>query len=174
MVSKHVVRWRRTRMAAWMRFAAAIALAAPCSVAAQGAEPTEAAVERLVRSFLAAQRDREVAALRRLTAPGYQEVSPIGDVDQREAMIGFYAPAPVKIAPRIEPSEFVIRRIGDTAIATVRLTFALPPPRPGGAMRVTYVAGLHDGHWLLDAVQYTPIRGAAAPSSAPSSAPPAK
>ncbi|QAY76231.1 nuclear transport factor 2 family protein [Sphingosinicella sp. BN140058] len=162
----------RSRWPASRRLMLVCALGASSGLAASthAAPPAEAAdrpgieaeIGLLIRSFIAAQRGRDVATLERLTTPDYLEVSPIGDVDDRTAMQGFYAPENAKSAPRIDVADLVVREFGTAAVGVARLDYVLPPPRSAGAMRATYVAKRSHGTWLLASVQYTPVRAGGA------------
>jgi hypothetical protein len=54
--------------------------------------PDAAAIERLVERFNTARTDFDAAALADTLAPEYQEISPVGDVDDRAKVLGFYRP----------------------------------------------------------------------------------
>jgi hypothetical protein len=55
-------------------------------------DPNTAAIA-VADQFVHAQASYDLDALRRLTAENYVEVSPVGDLDSRDRMLGFYAPA---------------------------------------------------------------------------------
>jgi ketosteroid isomerase-like protein len=139
---------------------ACLALLSPCvPVAAQTAP--DAAVNRTIDAFVAAQRGYDAAALKRLTTPDYVEVSPVGDVDSRDEMLGFYAPDKKRPSPAIGLSEREVRIAGPSAIALAKLTMTVPGP--GGAareiaMRATFTARRVGSLWQLSSAQYTPIR----------------
>ncbi len=118
----------------------------------------------LTREFVAAQRGFDQARLEALLAPDYLEISPLGEVDLREEVIGFYSPeAKAKVAaaagaqlPRIALDEERVRVFGDNAMVTLRESFR----RAGQdrAMRVSFHFRRIDGAWKLQSSQYTPIR----------------
>lgn len=127
---------------------------------AVAAENGEAALTRLVDEFTRAQRDFDQAALRRLTTADYLEISPVGDVDTRDEMIGFYAPDKKRPAPELAVSERSVRRNGDTGMVVAKLRFAVPGPdgtRRDVAMRASFVARRSGEGWKLAGAQYTPI-----------------
>ena len=62
-------------------------------------EDAPAAVAALAGKFLEAQRSFDLPAIRALTAENYVEVSPAGELDDREKMLGFYAPDKKTQAP---------------------------------------------------------------------------
>ena len=80
-----------------------------CASAGLGAQelavtdPAAAPLGDLVRKFTDAQVQRDAAALRALTSEQYIEVSPVGELDPREKMLGFY----VKDASRAAPARTV-------------------------------------------------------------------
>ncbi|SEM78720.1 protein of unknown function [Sphingomonas gellani] len=133
-----------------LRVLAPLALVA--TAPAMAAPGDEAAVSRLTDAFVAAQRGFDQAALARLTAPGYVEISPLGDVDARDRMLGFYAPDKKRDSPPLILTERSVRLYGDTAVETARLAFG------PAAMRATYVAHRQGREWVLISAQFTPIR----------------
>lgn len=141
----------------------AVVAAAFCGTAPVRSQQVEgdAALTRLVDSFTQAQRDYDPAALARLTTPDYVEVSPIGEVDTREEVLGFYAPEKKRPARVLTISEHLVRRDGNDAVVIVKLGFIAPGP--GGtmravAMRASFVARRAGRTWRLAATHYTPVR----------------
>lgn len=121
----------------------------------------DAALIGLVDSFTRAQREYDQPKLAALTTPDYVEVSPIGDVDTRDEMLGFYAPDKKRASPELVISERLERRQGDTAVVLAKLSFTAPGP--GGvartvAMRASFVARRMGRTWRLTAAHYTPLR----------------
>jgi ketosteroid isomerase-like protein len=105
--------------------------------------------------------------LSRLLAPDYREISPVGDVDERDAVIGFYAPANRMAGPSLRVSEIMVHQNGDMAVMSAKLTYAQPraataPPNasapPERSLRAGYTARRYPDGWKLEAIQYTPIR----------------
>jgi ketosteroid isomerase-like protein len=148
-----------------MKFSIAMRVVCPAllslsgPVAAQTAP--DAAVNAAIDAFVAAQRGYDAAALGRLTTDDYVEVSPVGDVDNRDEMLGFYAPDKKRPSPAIALSEREVRMAGSSAIALAKLTMTVPGP--GGAvreiaMRATFTARRAGSVWQLSSAQYTPIR----------------
>ncbi len=121
----------------------------------------DAALASLLDSFTRAQREYDQPKLEALTTPDYAEVSPVGDVDTREEMLGFYTPDKKQPAPKLAISERLVRLQGNVAIILARLSF--DAPGPGGtartvAMRASFVARRTGRTWRLASAQYTPIR----------------
>lgn len=143
-------------------------LAMPCLVLVLGcaaeanAAPDSAtsALIELVQRHAEAQRDFDQAALQALTADSYVEVSPAGEVDSREKMLSFYAPAQKRPAPQLQVDEPVVRVLGDTAVILAKLNYNMGAEGQARsfAMRAGYVAQLKDGKWRLVSAQYTGIR----------------
>lgn len=121
----------------------------------------EDAVQEVVRKYAQAQAAFDVENLKVTTADSFVEVSPAGEVDAREKMLGFYA-APKGPKPELQVDEQSTRLFGDTAVSLARLNFkmALPDGQSRGfAMRASYVAQKTGGVWKLVSAQYTAIRG---------------
>lgn len=141
------------QVAAWMIVGAGM----PTAVAP---DPASATVERLVERFNAARAGYDNVALAATLAPDYQEISPIGDVDDRAKVLGFYRAEDRRPVPVMQSDERSIVLRGTTGVETERLSFTIP--RPDGtsmtrSIRVRYVATkLRDG-WKLVSAQYTPI-----------------
>lgn len=137
-----------------------VVLAVTLLAAAVTTTPDSAAVAQLVDRFNAARAAFAPADLSATLAPDYQEISPIGDVDTREQVLGFYRPEDRKPAPAMQSSERAVVVHGTTAIETERLSFTAQ--RPDGtsatrAIRVRYVALRTSEGWRLVSAQYTPI-----------------
>ncbi len=122
--------------------------------------PDAAAIERLVERFNTARTDFDAAALADTLDPEYQEISPVGDVDDRVKVLGFYRPEDRRPAPPMQGSERQIVVRGATGIETERRTITMT--RPDGttvtrSIRVRYVAMRAPNGWKLVSAQYTPI-----------------
>ncbi len=143
-------------MRATSRMIASVAMLAASPVAAQDRTAQDGAVQALVDRFEDARMRFDPVALAATLAPDYEEVSPIGTVDPRAAVLGFYAPAARRPAPAMTADDTVVRASGDMALVTRRQSFTLP----GGvtrSIRVRYVARRAGGRWQLLSAQYTPI-----------------
>lgn len=121
----------------------------------------DTALIEIVDSFTQAQRNYDPAALTRLPTPDYGEVSPVGDVDTRDEVLGFYVPEKKRAAPALMISERLVRRDGNDAVIVVKLGFVAPGP--GGttrtvAMRASFVARRTGRIWRLATAHYTPLR----------------
>lgn len=153
--------------------AAALGLAALCTSPAAAADapaPSQAATAapadaralvEVIEAAVQAQARFDPAALGALLAEDYVEVSPVGEVDRRDAVLRFYDPANRRPAPQVVVTEPLVRIDGSTAMVIVRLAFSAPAPaaqRPPMLMRATYVLRRVAAGWRIASAQYTPIR----------------
>ena len=131
--------------------------------AAQGVDPSSQPIVTLLRAVLEAQRTFDVSRLDQLLAPDYVEVSPLGEVDERAAVLSFYASdkRPAKAPPSVTLDNVNIRIYGDVAVAVGRVAFQIQdaePSSPLRELRAVYVVRASGGRWQLVSSQYTPIR----------------
>ncbi|HEV7644759.1 MAG TPA: nuclear transport factor 2 family protein [Pyrinomonadaceae bacterium] len=123
---------------------------------------TEAALISVVKQMVDAQSAFDVAALEKITTADYIEISPLGEFDPREKMLGFYKPElkPKNMEIKNDADEFSIRDYGKFAIVIVRLNFLITmdgktaPPR---SMRATYVCRKEKDAWKIASAHYTGI-----------------
>jgi ketosteroid isomerase-like protein len=129
----------------------------------QGKE--DAKLMALVRQMIDAQTSYQPDALNKIFASDYIEISPVGEFDPREKVLGFYKPEmkpdPSKMSATVEATDFSIRSYDKFAIVITRLNFTrivegrtLPPI----SMRATIVCRKEKGEWKIASVQYTGIR----------------
>lgn len=140
------------------------------AVAAAG-DPAEATLVQRANALVAAQLAFDQPALEGLLAADYLEVSPVGDVDTRAEVIGFYsaeAKARADAAPK--PIDAVlddvqVRVDDDAATLIARETIRMPSPEGPRAiaMRVQFQFRLVEGQWRIATTQYTGIRPPAKP-----------
>ena len=101
------------------------------------------------------------AAMIAMMAPDYQEVSPIGEVDPRERVIGFYAADKKVPAPPMTITETNVHVSGGVGTVTMRIAYAVPG-RDGQvqtrALRAGFVARRIGRDWRFAFAQFTPIR----------------
>lgn len=135
----------------------------PALAQAQGKE--DAKLTALVRQMTAAQMNYQPDALDKILTADYIEISPIGEFDPREKVLGFYKPEmkpdPSKMTATVEATDFSIRSYDKFAIVITRLNFTrtvegrtLPPI----SMRATIVCRKEKGEWKIASTQYTGIR----------------
>ncbi|MDR6113763.1 MULTISPECIES: nuclear transport factor 2 family protein [unclassified Sphingomonas] len=141
-------------------------LALGLAVAGIGMTPTasaqEAPLRHLVDRFETARSRFDPAALADTLAPDYEEISPIGDVDSRAQVLGFYAPTAKAPVPPITTDDVVVRAQGPVALVTARRSITFPNGTTR-AVRARYVARRDRGQWRLISTQYTPIPPAKTP-----------
>ncbi len=142
------------------RVAVSASLIAPLLFVAPGVSAREdaaAAVTSVTGKFLEAQRSFDLPTIRALTAENYVEISSAGELDDREKMLGFYAPEKRTQAPPLTVENELTRVLGDVAIQTVKLTYTMGEARKM-SLRATLVAHKRGGQWKLVSAQYTGIR----------------
>lgn len=127
-----------------------------------------AALQNLVKQMADAQAAYDAAALEKITTADYIEISPVGEFDPREKMLGFYKPElrPKNLQVKNEADEFSIRSYGKTAVVIARLTYLMTmegKPAPPRSIRTTFVCRKENGVWKIASAQYTSIRPPAAP-----------
>ena len=153
-------------MRALARHAILLCLLVPAIAAASDRD--DAALLQQANALVAEQLAFDQPALERLLAPDYLEVSPVGELDTREEVIGFYSPAAkAKAAAGPQPlgatlDEVQTRLHGDAATLIARETIRMPAGDGTReiAMRVQFQFRLLDGQWRLASTQYTGIRPA--------------
>ncbi|MGE0864101.1 MAG: NAD(P)H-dependent oxidoreductase [Vicinamibacterales bacterium] len=132
------------------------------SLRAQAPSALERELLGVVQGLADAQRTFDQKAMDRLLADDYIEVSPVGDVDTRDEVLGFYAPEARGKGP--QPSSVVldepsIRVHGDHAVVIVRETINIDAggtPR-AVTLRVTAQLRRQANAWRIASVQYTPV-----------------
>jgi ketosteroid isomerase-like protein len=141
-----------------MGLAILLAIGAPAAAADTDAQLLAQRAERFVR----VRNAFDQAAMTTMMAPDYQEVSPIGEVDSRERVIGFYATDKKVTAPPTTITETVARPSGATGIVTMRIAYSMPGKdgqMQTRALRAGFVARKVGGMWQFVSAQFTPIRG---------------
>ena len=139
-------------------------------VVAIAGEPPQALLQR-ANALVAAQLAFDQPALEGLLAPDYLEISPVGDVDTREEVIGFYsaeAKAKAKAAAGPMPIDAALDEVhtslhGDAATLIARETIRMPSTDGSTravTMRVQFQFRRIDDRWWLASTQYTGIRQA--------------
>lgn len=127
-------------------------------------------LKALIKQMTDAQTAYDAAALDKIFTADYIEISPVGEFDPREKVLGFYKPElkpPAdKISATTELAEFSIRNYEKFAVVIVRLNYTITaegktlPPR---SMRATVVCRKEKGAWKIASAQYTVIRPPAQP-----------
>ena len=135
---------------------------------AQANSKNEAALKALVKQMTDAQVAYDAAALDRIFTSDYIEISPLGEFDPRDKVLGFYKPELKPPAmPTLELGDYSIRDYGKFAIVIVKLTYTMTidgKPAPPRSMRATLVCRSEKGGWKIASAQYTGIRPAQPPN----------
>ncbi|HYX53928.1 MAG TPA: nuclear transport factor 2 family protein, partial [Candidatus Limnocylindrales bacterium] len=127
---------------------------------AQAGNAASTQVAALVQRFIKAQQSFDPATLKETTTDDYLEVSPQGEVDKREAVLGFYDPAHRVEVPATSISDENIRTFNDTAVEVVAITYKVGAAGNTHDVRIraTFVALRQQGAWKLASAQYTGIK----------------
>ena len=133
----------------------------PQTLAAGPDLPPTAALTQLVERFSKAQQAFDVATLRDLTAEDYVEVSPLGEVDPRDKMLGFYAPEHKVDPPEMSIQDNQVRVFGDIGVVLARISYTmkgLDSQPHTHDLRATFVARKTSEGWKLVSTSFTPLR----------------
>lgn len=132
------------------------------STLASAQAPSERELLAVVLGLADAQRSFDQAAMERLLADDYIEVSPVGEVDLRAKVLGFYTPDQKGKGPL--PSSVVldepnIRVYGDHAVVIARQTINMEVGGVARAVVMRTTAQLRKvaGAWRIASMRYTPI-----------------
>ncbi|MBB3228546.1 ketosteroid isomerase-like protein [Luteibacter sp. Sphag1AF] len=137
---------------------AALAMGIGSSAMAQSRAATP---EAAAKAYFAAEAAFDVPALERVLAPGFVEISPRGEVDERAAVISFYAPDKKVAYPPIEFGAFNTRMSGNIAFLTTSMALTAGGRERHMTVGLTVQKGI--GGWVLVSAQYTPIPPPPAP-----------
>ena len=143
------------------------------SVSAFGQTKDDAALKSLVKQMTDAQINYQPAILDKIFTSDYIEISPAGEFDTREKVLGFYKPEikpPAgKMSAMVEATDFSIRNYGVFAVVIARLNYTMTSegkPLPPRSIRVSLFCKKENGSWKIASAQYTGIRP---PQNAPKS-----
>ena len=133
------------------------------SVCAQSKE--DDALRSLIKQMTDAQANYDAGALDKILTADYIEISPVGEFDPREKVLGFYKPElkpPAdKMTAATEATDFSIRVYDKFAVVIARLNYTLTSegkPLPPRSIRATIVCRKEKGAWKIASAQYTGIR----------------
>lgn len=121
-------------------------------------------VESVLRQFIQATLDYDVAKLETLIDPEFIEISPIGEVDPHDVFLGYYKVPVEQRGPKprsFSLEELIVRNPSpDTCVAIYRQKLVLgTEEKPMEmAIRVTSVLKKSKDTWRLYSNQYTGIR----------------
>lgn len=131
----------------------------------QAPSKDETALKSLIKQMTDAQTAYDAAVLDRIFSSDYIEISPAGEFDPREKVLGFYTPkAKVEAGNAnvsLEISEYSVRQYDKFAVVIAKFTYTITaegktmPPR---SMRATIVFRKEKGEWKIASTQYTGIR----------------
>jgi hypothetical protein len=127
---------------------------------------TETELKALVKQMTDAQVRYDTITLDKIFTNDYIEISPVGEFDPREKVLGFYTPeAKSKMGgaeATVETDDFSIRSYDKFAIVIARFSFtrkiAGELPRPPFNIRATLVCRKEKGVWKIATASYTGIR----------------
>lgn len=141
-----------------------VLLLSSISVFAQKTKDDES-LKNLVKQMTDAQTNYQPGALDKIFTADYIEISPIGEFDTREKVLGFYKPEmkppAEKMSASVEAIDFSIRSYGEVAVVITRLNYAITSdgkPLPPRSIRATIVCRKEKGAWKIASAQYTGIR----------------
>jgi len=133
------------------------------STAALAQTKDETAVIALVKQLTDAQIKYDAAALDRIFTPDYIEISPKGEFDPREKVLGFYRPENNpgdKFKAAVEATSSSFRQYGKVAVLIVQLNYLMTAdgkPLPPRSIRATLICLKNKGVWKIASAQYTGI-----------------
>lgn len=140
-------------------------LLALSSVSAFAQSKEDDALKSLVKQFTEAQQNFDAGLLDKLMTSDYIEISPVGEFDPREKVLGFYKPElkppAEKMTVATEATDFSIRVYDKIAVVIVRLNYSMTSegkPLPPRSIRATYVCKKEKTGWKIASAQYTGIR----------------
>jgi ketosteroid isomerase-like protein len=136
-----------------------------CSSAAFSQTDKNEDVISLVKRMIEAQSNFDSAALDKIYAPDYIEISPVGEVDERAKAIGFYKTGDSddakKMSPKAGLDDFNVRNYGKFAIVITKLTFTPKDEMqkmPTFSLRIVFVCRKEKSGWKISSAQFTGIR----------------
>jgi ketosteroid isomerase-like protein len=137
------------------------------STLAQSPAKDEATFRSLIKQMTDAQIAYDAAALDKIFTADYIEISPVGEFDPRDKVLGFYTPeakaAAGKMSAKLDVTDFSIRSYDKFAIVISKFTYMLEnegKPLPPRSMRVMTVFRKEKDAWKITSAQYTGIRSA--------------
>jgi hypothetical protein len=141
---------------ALMRTYCSVAVALPLAFASLTAVAAAPTPEDAVRRYLKAEADFDVPALKDVLHAHFVEVSPLGQPDEHDEVLSFYAPDKKVPTPPIKIGDIKTRMAGNVAVMTTDLTMEVP----GRTMRLSAgLTAVHEANgWTLLSAQYTPVR----------------
>lgn len=134
-------------------------------VSASAQSKDDAALKSLVKQLTDAQTNFSPDALDKILTADYIEISPLGEFDPRDKVLGFYKPESKppadKMSATTQAADFSIRVYDKFAVVITQLNLTIIsegkilPPR---SIRATFVCCSEKGVWKIASAQYTGIR----------------
>lgn len=131
----------------------------------QSSNKDESTFKSLIKQMTDAQIAYDAAALDKIFTADYIEISPVGEFDTREKVLGFYTPQAKAssggMLPKLDVTDFSIRTYEKFAIVISRFTYTFESESkasPTRSMRVMTVFRKENGVWKIASAQYTGIR----------------
>lgn len=134
------------------------------SISAFSQSKQDAEVIAVAKQAIAAQENYDPATLEKIYASDYIEISPLGEIDEREKAIGFYKVADVEKekarTPRYILGDFKVRHYGKFAMVISKFSIGSKkdlqrPPSPVGI--ALYGLRKEKGVWKIYSLQLTPF-----------------
>ena len=122
-------------------------------------------LKNLINQMINAQTAYDAKTLDDILTGDYIEISPLGELDPRDKVLGFYSleakAAAASVKASVDATEHSIRNYGKFAVVIVRLNYSMSaggkqlPPR---SIRATFVMKKEKDAWKIASAQYTGIR----------------
>ena len=121
---------------------------------------TSEQAKNLVEKHVKAQLAFDSETLNQLTHSRYFEVSPAGEFDVKEKMLGFYAKKGNGPVPDILINDWEVRELSNTTVIAARLNYKMQVGEQNRqfALRASYVLCQEATVNKICSAQYTPIR----------------
>lgn len=137
---------------------------------AQSSNKDDGALRSTVDRMVRAQTEYDAKTLDSILTADYIEISPVGEFDPRDKVLGFYTPeakaAAAGVNATVEVTEHSIRNYGKFAVVIARLNYTMTAngkPLPPRSIRTTYVLRKDGKTWKIASAHYTGIRPQQAP-----------
>lgn len=138
----------------------------------QAQSKDDQALKSLVNLLINAQTTYDAKTIYSILTADYIEISPVGEFDPREKVIGFYnaeaKAAAAGVTATVEATEHSIRNYGKFAVVIARLNYTMTA---GGkqlsarSIRATYLMKKEKDVWKIASAQYTGIRPSQPPKA---------
>lgn len=116
--------------------------------------------KNMVEKHVKAQLAFDVEMLNQLTHSRYFEISPVGEFDPKEKMLGFYAKKGSGLVPELHISDWEVRELATSTVVSARLNYNMTRGEQTRqfAMRASYVLCPEANVDKVCTAHYTPIR----------------